>query len=170
MTTRLHDAAVALGSLLVLLIALCSGRERSTPEPVAEVKGTVADATGAVIPQSEVVFKGELGTIISQTSMDGSVTVELRTSRYFVTITKFGFVTAKLTDFQINAPTPAAFRVVLQVDRTPTDGGTVEGVPTATSGLPNVMGSESSHAPAAQPATKKGRSLRCLYFWKCSSS
>lgn len=83
--------------------------------------------------------------------MDGSVTVELRTGRYFVTITKFGFVTAKLTDLQINAPTPAAFRVVLQVDRTPNDGGNLEGVPTATSDLPNVI------LVTPQPRNRRGR-------------
>jgi hypothetical protein len=74
--------------------------------------------------------------------MDGSVTVELRTGRYAVTITKAGFVTAKLVDFQINAPTPAAFRVVLRVDHTPTDGGIFEGVPTTSSELPSVISSE----------------------------
>jgi hypothetical protein len=51
MTTRQRDLAVALGSLLILLTALRGGRERSTPEPVAEFKGVVSGATGAVIPQ-----------------------------------------------------------------------------------------------------------------------
>ena len=64
MTMRLHDAAVALGTVLFLLTAFCSGQEGSTPEPVAQVKAIVADETGAVIAQSEVVFKGELGTTV----------------------------------------------------------------------------------------------------------
>jgi hypothetical protein len=150
MTTRLHDAAVALGSLLVLLTALCSGQERSTPEPVAEVKGIVADAAGALIPQSEVVFKGESGTIVAHTSMDGSVTVELRTGRYAVTIAKPGFVRAKLVDFRIDAPTPTAFRVVLQVDRTPTDGGEFHGVaPTTTSDLPYLLERQGPPPPSS---------------------
>ena len=54
MTMRLHDAAVALGTVLFLLTAFCSGQEDSTPEPVAQVKAIVADETGAVIAQSEV--------------------------------------------------------------------------------------------------------------------
>jgi len=139
MTTRLH-AAVALASFL--LTALCSGQERTTSEPVAKIKGIVADQTGAVIPQSEVVFKGELGTIVSHTGMDGSVTVQLRTGTYLVTITRSGFVTAKLVDFQINAPTPAAFRVNLQLDHSPSDGGIFDGVPTTTAELPSVIRSE----------------------------
>jgi hypothetical protein len=139
--TRRLSAAVALASLL-LLAALCSGQERTIPEPVAEIKGIVTDETGAVIPQSEVVFKGKLGAIVSHTSMDGSVTVELRTGSYAVTITKSGFVAAKLVDFQINAPTAAAFRVVLQVDHTPSDGPIFEGVPTTTSELPSAISFE----------------------------
>ncbi len=140
MTTRLQ-AAVALGALLlVLLTTLGSGQDHpSTPEPVSEVEGIVTDATGGVIPHSEVAFKGESGTIVSYTSMDGSVNVKLRTGRYAVTITQTGFVTTKLVDFQINAPTPFTFRVVLQVDSTPTDGGEPMGVPTITSDLPNVI-------------------------------
>ena len=141
MTTRLH-AAVALASLV--LTTFCSGQEPTTREPLAEVQGVVADETGGVIPQSEVVFKGEQGAIVSHTRMDGSVTVELRTGGYGVTITKSGFVTAKLVDFQINAPTPAAFRIVLHVDHTPTDGGIFDGVPTITSELPSVISSEPS--------------------------
>lgn len=141
MTKRLQDAAVALGSLVFLLTAPCSGQERSTAESVAEVKGIVSDETGAVIPQSEVVFKGESGTIVEHTSMDGSVNVGLRTGRYTVTVSKHGFVTSKRADFQISAPTPFIFRVVLQVDRTPTDGGDdpMWAVPTTTSDLPSVI-------------------------------
>jgi|SRR5580700_2067120 hypothetical protein len=169
MTTRPHDAAVALGTVLVLLATFSRGQERSTPEPVAEVKGIVADETGAVIAQSAVMFRGELGTIVSHTSIAGSVTVELRTGSYAVTITKPGFKTAKLADLRINAPTPTAFRVVMQVDHTPTDGFDLEGVPTATSDLPDVISSKPSHGPAVQPGTTKIRSLRCLYLWKCSS-
>jgi hypothetical protein len=170
MTTRPRDPAVALGSLLVLLAALCSGQERATPELLAEVKGVVADETGAVIPRSEVVFKGELGTVVSHTGLDGSAIVELRTGKYAVTVAKRGFVTAKVVDLQISAPTPTAFRVVLQLDQTPTDGGIFEGVPTTTSELPNVISSEPSRVPAARPPTPKSRSLRSLYLWKCAFS
>jgi hypothetical protein len=153
-------------------MALWSGQERSSPAPLAKVKGTVADEAGAVIPQSEVVFQGEQGKVVSHTSMDGSVTGQLSSGRYAVTIAKSGFVTAKLVDFQINAPTPREFRVVLRVGHTPSNGGNFEGRPTTTiSELPNGITLEPKYAPAPQPATrKKRRSLRCLYLWKCSSS
>jgi hypothetical protein len=64
-----------------------------------------------------------------------------------VTITKSGFVVAKLVDFKISAPTPIAFRFVLQADSTPTDGGEFMGVPTTTYELPNVIRSEPKSRP-----------------------
>ena len=173
MTTHLHSS-VAVSSLVVLAAALCSGQQRSTPEPVSEIRGIVADESGAVIPQSVVRFEGKLGTTAYLTGMDGSITAERPTGKYAVTITHAGFVTAKLLDFQVNAPTPAEFRVVLRVDHTPivdslpSDGGISDRVPTTTSDRPDAI-IEPSRAPTAQPATKKSRSMRCLYLWKCST-
>jgi hypothetical protein len=115
---RSLGVATALGWFLVLA-ALCSGQlvPLSTPAPVSEVKGVVTDATGAVIRRCEVVFKGDSGTIVSHTGDDGSVTVHLPTGTYTVTIASKFFVTAKLVDFRISAPSPAAFRVALELDR-----------------------------------------------------
>lgn len=152
--------------MLVLLTAPSRSQEGPTPESMAEVKGIVADATGAVIPQSKVVFKGESGTVVGHTSLEGAVTVELRTGMYDVTITKTGFVTAKLVDFQVNAA--LAFRVVLQVDTTPSDGGGMVGVPTITSELPSMITrSPVFHANSAPQTTApngagKGGSLCVL--------
>ena len=154
MTTR-QQTAVALGPLLLaLLTTLAIGQgHSSSPEILSEVKAIVTDATGALIPHSEVTFKGESATIVSYTSMDGSVTVKLRTGRYAVTFARTGFVTAKLVDLQISAPTPSTFRVVLQVDSTPTDGGELMGVPTTTSELPTVVIPTSVHR--VQESTQK---------------
>lgn len=144
MTTRPQNAAVALGSLLLLMATLCSGQGHSAPEPISEVKCIVTDATGAVIPRSEVVFNGETSPIIAHTSIDGSVNVELPTGRYTATAKQNGFVTSKQVEFQINAPTPFIFRVVLQVDSTPSDGG--DGPMTTTaSDLPSVITPASVH-------------------------
>jgi hypothetical protein len=130
---------------MILLTALSSGQDSSSiQKPVSEVKGVVADATGAVIPQSQVEFKGESGTIVAQTGMDGVVAVQLRTGKYAVTIARTGFKTEKLVDFQVEAPTPAVFRIVLQVASTSTDGGESPGVPTTTSDLPSTITLDSS--------------------------
>jgi hypothetical protein len=140
MTKRFYEAVLALGALGVLLVPFGRGQNRpSTPEPSSEVKGIVTDATGAVIPNCEVSFKEESGTIVSHTGMDGTVKLELRTGKYAVTVTGIGFVTTKLIDFQISAPAPATFRVVLQAAGTPTNGGLVPGVATITSDLPNAI-------------------------------
>jgi len=111
---RPHGAATALGSLLVL-VGLCRGQDvrSSTPAPVSEVRGVVTDAMGAVIQRSEVVFKGDSGTIVSHTGEDGSVTVHLPTGIYTVTITSPNFLSAKLANFRVSAPTPASFRIAL---------------------------------------------------------
>jgi hypothetical protein len=116
---RPHGAATALGSLLVL-VGLCSGQDvgSPTPAPVSEVRGVVTDTSGAVIQRSEVVFKGDSGTIVSHTGDDGSVTVHLPAGTYTVTIASPNFVSTKLADFRVSAPTPASFRVALEVDRT----------------------------------------------------
>jgi hypothetical protein len=153
MTVRIHETAGALAVLLVVLTAFASQDRSSTPEPVSEVKVIVSDATGAVIPLSKVLFKGELGTIVAHTTMDGSVKVKLRNGKYTVTVFQVGFVTSKPVDFQINAPTPFTFRTVLQVAGTPTDGGGGDGtmlaVPTIPSDLPNIVTAKSSAEPSA---------------------
>ena len=113
---RPHGAATALGSLLVL-VGLCGGQDvrSSTPAPVSEVRGVVTDAMGAVIQRSEVVFTGDSGTIVSHTGEDGSVTVHLPTGTYTVTIMSPNFLSAKLANFRVSAPTPASFQIALEV-------------------------------------------------------
>lgn len=159
-----------------MLAALCSGQvvRSSTPAPVSEVKGVVTDAIGAVIQHSEVVFKGDSGTIVSHTGDDGSVTVHLPSGTYSVTIASQGFVTAKLVDFRISAPTPAAFRVALEVDRTAIVDfprwAEVPQVPTVTADFPWFINPTPAQGPAPQLANKKSRSLKCLYLWRCALS
>ncbi len=140
------------------------------------VKGVVVDPSGAVIPQAEVVFKGESGAIISHTGMDGSVNVNLEAGKYLVTISAYEFATTKLVDFSVPGPTADAFRVSLKLDQI--DFGTGSPnivpivVPTAPSELPNVIKDAPTHTSllVAQPATTKRHSMRCLYLWRCSGS
>jgi len=149
MTVRIHDALGALAIFLVVLNAFASHRS-STAEPVSEIKVIVTDANGALIPNSEVLFRGESGTIVAHTAMEGSVKVELPNGKYTLTVCRVGFVTSKPVDFQINAPAPTTFRAVLQVAGAPvgrSDGPRLA-VPTITSDLPNVVTAKSSAKPS----------------------
>lgn len=135
------------------------------------IKGVVVDESGARIPQAEIVFKGESGTIISHTDMGGSVNVDLGTGKYLVTICAFGFATAKLVDFSVPRPTADAFHVILKIDPRPSGSPFPDiAVPTAPSELPNAIQDEpaGTSSPVAQHATTKRRSMRCLYLWRCS--
>ena len=70
-TTRLTVAAVGISTFLGLMIAV--GLAQVLP-PLSEVKATVFDETGAVIPGCEIVFRSDSETIVSHTGTDGSVT------------------------------------------------------------------------------------------------
>jgi hypothetical protein len=162
-TTRLTVAAVGISTFLGLMIAV--GLAQVLP-PLSEVKATVFDETGAVIPGCEIVFRSDSETIVSHTGTDGSVTVGLPNGRYALTTNKAGFVKS---DVQIVTPMPDTLRIVLKVDHTPTDGPIVDGVLTTTSDLPSVIGPEPSRVPSVRPA-RRSRSWRCLYLWRCSTS
>jgi hypothetical protein len=162
-TTRLTLAAVCISALLGLMIAV--GLAHVLP-PLSEVKATVFDETGAVIPGCETVFRSDSETIVSHTGTDGSVTVRMRNGRYALTTNRAGFVKSEV---QVAIPMPGTLRIVLKVDHTPTDGPIGDGVPTTTSDLPSVMGPEPSSRPPSRPA-RKNRSWQCLYLWKCSTS
>jgi hypothetical protein len=145
-------------------------------EHLFAIKGVVVDESGARIPQAEVVFKGESGTPISHADMGGSVNVNLGAGRYLVTVSAIGFATAKLVDFSVQGPSAEAFRVVLEVDQISFGSGSDPDphnfVPTVPSELPNIIKDEPNRTslPVAQPATRKRRSMRCLYLWRCSAS
>lgn len=157
MMPRPHDAPVALSFLLVLVTATLYGQERSSPEPVSEVMCVVTDAvTGAVVPQSTVVFKSESGEIVGHTSMDGSVREELRTGKYIVTASQRGFATSKPVTLLIDAPASFKCRVVLELG-----SGTVHsfdtvlpGVPTLTSDLPSVIAPPSTYNVQEPPPNR----------------
>jgi len=151
---------------------------QSAVEQLFTVKGVVVDPSGAVIPQAEVVFKGESDRIAANTGMDGSVNLNLEAGKYVVTISAVGFATTKLVDFFVPAPTADVFRVSLKIDQSQTFYGSDLGhsgiahVPTIPSELPNIIQDEPTRpsSPVAQPATTKHRSMRCLYLWRCSAS
>ena len=113
------------GSLLrlVAIVAVALGMSLGSysQEPLPEVKCTVVDEMGAVIPRAEVVFKGQSGTTISHTGLDGVVTQVLRTGRYAVWVNQPGFVTTVLRDFDVAGTTRPTCRIVLKVGDRPTD-------------------------------------------------
>lgn len=167
--------------LSVLIVALSSFAGIATTAGCAQeqrfaVKGVVVDQSGAVISQAEVMFKGESGTVISHTGMDGSVDVNLEPGKYLVTISAHAFVTTRLVDFLVPRPTADAFRVSLRIEPDPLERNDQYheglGVPTVVSDLPNVIKNEpppdSSAVSRSVPA--KRRSTRCLYLWRCSRS
>jgi hypothetical protein len=138
--------------------------------PMSEVQTTVFDETGAVIPGCEIKFRSNSQTILSQTGMDGSVTVRLPNGNYVVTTTKLGFRTSRILDFQIVAPMPDALRVVLKVESI-SDGPIVDpeqiGVRTITSDVPNVIPPDSCQT--THTSDTRRRTWQCFYLWKCSS-
>jgi hypothetical protein len=111
---------------LAAIVALVLGMRLATyaQEPSFEVKCTVVDEMGAVIPHAEVAFKGQSGTTVSHTGPDGVVTQALRAGKYAVSVTQIGFFTTVLPDFNVadNGTTRPACRIPLRVGDRPTDG------------------------------------------------
>ena len=171
---RLIAATMTCGTVLSLLIAVSHGQ---VAPPLSEIKITVVDQSGARIPDSDVVFKGDSKTIVSHTGSDGAGTVALPSGRYAVAASHHGFLKNEVVDFQVVAPEPRELRVVLMFDPHSEICGILCGcspcplMPTITSEVPNVI-DEPRPTPPLQPAakTKNIRSLRCLYLWKCSIS
>jgi hypothetical protein len=171
---RLTLAVAVVSTFLSLVIA--TGHAQVAP-PVSEVKITVVDENGARIADGELVFKAESKTVVSHTGSDGAVRVALPNGQYAVTASHLGFLKNEVPNFQIVAPEPKELRIVLKVASCKNsscilgpDVGAM--IPTITSDLPTVVEDAPSPVPPAQPATetRKSRSLRCLYLWKCSTS
>lgn len=171
---RLPFAATAVGTFLSLLI---TAGHAQVVAPLSEAKVTVVDQIGAVLPDSDVVFKSDSKTIVSRTGRTGSLTMRLPSGRYAVTVSHFGFLKNEIVDFQAVAPEPGELKVVLQagpapICTLPCGPFPVNLVPTATSDLPNVIEPkpEPGLAPSTQSVSRKTRSWHCLYLWKCSNS
>ena len=172
--TRVTAAAIAISAFLLIAAA-----QAQVSSPVSSVKVTVFDQNGAVVADSEVVFKSDSKTVASRTGKDGVAIATLPSGRYSVTAEQPGFLKEEVTDFQVGASGPKELTMVLKVDPRPSApcgpcgcGVCPDLVPTipATSDpssqiRPNLSGD--SNGPRA---TRKTRSLRCLYLWKCSAS
>jgi hypothetical protein len=165
--------------LSVMAIALSAGFVNAATDPqerLFAIEGVVVDESGARITHAQVVFKGESGTIVAHTGMDGSVNVNVAAGKYVATVSALGFVTTKLVDFSVPSPTADAFRVVLQVSQvrfgSGPDPGFLAPVATIQSELPDAIKDEPNRtsSPVVQPAATKQRSARCLYLWRCSVS
>lgn len=174
MATHLTKRVTAT-TMAISVFLLIAGSQAQVAVPLSEIKVTVVDQTGAVIADSEVVFKGDSKTIVSHAGIDGAVRVALPSGQYAVAASHFGFLTNDLPDFQAVAPVPSELKIVLKVGSSFACNpcpGLVLAVPTVTSDLPNVIEDEPIHVTPVQPVTKtrKSRSLHCLYLWKCSTS
>ena len=172
--------AIALGISLSLLVTVSCAQAVA---PLSEIRVTVVDQTGAVLPDSEVTFKGDSKTIVSHTGNVGSVTIGLPSGHYAVSISHYGFLQSEVRDFKVVTPATSELRVVLWVDPNNSyvcgpcgcDRCTGVVVPATTSDPPNAIRPEPSRAPVApaltsQRVTKKIRSWHCLYLWKCSAN
>src|ERR1700723_265716 len=154
-TTCRALATMTCGAFLILLIA--AGQAQAVL-PLSEVKITVLDPSGAVIPGSEVAFNTDSKTIVAQTGRNGSVTVTLPTGRYVVTATHLGFLKNEVSNFQVTAPEPNELRVILNVGRAivctlPCGDFAELRVLTTTSDLPNFI--EYDPDPSAKPVAAK---------------
>jgi carboxypeptidase family protein len=132
---RFVVAAVAIITLVRLVTPVGHGQAFPLASHVTAI---VFDESGAVIPDSELVFRSDSKEIVSHTGTDGSVTVSLQNGRYSVAITKLGFVKTEVRDVQV--PMSETLRIVMKVAPTPINGpDTVSGLYTITSDLPNVV-------------------------------
>jgi hypothetical protein len=173
MTLRTKKAFIA--ASLLLLIGACGAQEAA---PLAKVKVTLFDQTGAVIVGGEVDFKSAAKTIVSHTGPDGSVVATLPGGRYSVTAIQRGFQKEEISDFEVVAPQSNELKIVLKVDPNAIVdcgpcgcGGCVPLIETTQTSPEPPTAITSEPVPVSPPPTaaKKIRSLRCLYVWKCSA-
>jgi hypothetical protein len=171
---RLPFAATAVGTFLSLLI---TAGHAQVVAPLSEIKITIADQIGAVLPDSEVALRSDSKTVVTHSGRDGSLTVTLPSGRYTVTASHYGFLKNEVREFEVFPLNPNELRIVLQpgpvsICTLPCGPFPVNLVPTAASDLPNVIEPkpEAGLAPSTQPVSRKARSWHCLYLWKCSNS
>jgi hypothetical protein len=110
--------------LLAILLCIATAALSSTPafaqggRTTTSLSGTVTDASGAVIPGATVAVKNNAtATEFHATTNDsGLFTVpSVDPGSYTVTISLMGFKTVVLNDVRINAGSPAAVKVALEV-------------------------------------------------------
>jgi hypothetical protein len=179
MMIRLTKPIIA-AATAVSIFLLIAGSQAQIAASSAEIKVTVTDSTGARIPGSDVVFKSDSKTIVSHFGSELAAIVTLPSGLYSVTVSARGFLKYNVSDFNVVAPLPGELRILLSVDPdfcknnacicSPCVGA--PDTPTIISELPNVIEDDPSPFSPVQPVTKtrKSRSLRCLYLWKCSTT
>jgi Carboxypeptidase regulatory-like domain len=167
---RLPLAAAAVTTLLSLLTASSLAQVAAAS---SAIKVTVVDQSGAVIPGSELVFRGDSRPIVARTDDDGAVTVSLQSGRYAITTSHLGFLKNEMPDFQVAPAHPGELRIVLNVGPSmvctlPCGPMVNAEVPTIPSDVLGMIPPDPE--PPTKPAAKMSRSWHCLYFWKCAST
>jgi hypothetical protein len=136
--TLLFVATVAISVFVLLAI----GNAQVDAPRLSEVRVTVVDQSGAVIPDSEIVFTGDSKPTVFLTGADGSVTVRVPSGTYAIKTTRAGFLTNEIHDFRAGTLRPSELRIVLKIDPDVPDFcsgptcGAPPVVPTTTSDVP----------------------------------
>ena len=138
--------------------------------PLAELKITVVDEAGALIPGSEIAISSHSEKFQLHTDASGSVKAKLQTGRYDVVARRPGFLKREISDLYVLAPESKILQIVLKVDQTPIVDGLLPsiGPETSTSDVPATLGSQ-PFVPATGSGLRK-RSWRCLYLWRCDQA
>ena len=141
--------------IALLVLAVCSARGYA--QYAASLQGTVADPTGAVIPDAKVTLtdKETNRTLTAQSNGSGSYTIgALEPSSYKVEVSRTGFKNKVVDNVRILANQPNSLNVTLEVGATSAETVTVNAasepvIDTATGQLgATVSQNEISHLPS----------------------
>ena len=141
--------------IALLVLAVCSARGYA--QYAASLQGTVADPTGAVIPEAKVTLtdKETNRTLTAQSNGSGSYTIgALEPSSYKVEVSRTGFKNKVVDNVRILANQPNSLNVTLEVGATSAETVTVNAasepvIDTATGQLgATVSQNEISHLPS----------------------
>lgn len=109
---------VALAALVAVMTLVGTPVYAQGGGTTASISGTVADASGAVIPGANVKVKNTAtgADFTSVTAENGTFTIQaVQPGSYTVTVSLMGFKTAVAKDVVVNAGVPSSVRIALEV-------------------------------------------------------